>query len=422
MAARTPEGCEECLRDGLRWVHLRLCLDVRARRMLRLLGGQARDAALPRDRPPGDAQHRAGRGVALVLRGRAPGVSLPEQGLLDAARAGDEDAFRRLVEPLDRQLLAHCYRMLGSLHDAEDAVQETLLRAWRGLPGFEGRASARVVAAPHRHERRARHGAPAGRPGVLPPDPGPPAGAWLEPFPDELLGDDTGRASPDARLRAARGDRAGVRRRAAAPAAAPAGGADPARRARLLGARGGGGARRVHRVGGERPAARPRRGGGAAAGAHPAGDAARAGRRGRPRRGRAVRRGVRARRRPGDRGAADRGRLVRDAAAPRGTPAGATPWRQSWLMPERAPTGLRYVTARANGQVALGTYAWDAEAGAPPADRARRADPPRRPGRGRRRVPHARGVPPLRAAGHRAGPRSGGELRCGSAHARPRDP
>jgi RNA polymerase sigma-70 factor (ECF subfamily) len=59
--------------------------------------------------------------------------------LLVAAREGDEDAFGELVGPLRSQLYAHCLRMLRSSHDADDAVQETLLRAWRGLPGFDGR-------------------------------------------------------------------------------------------------------------------------------------------------------------------------------------------------------------------------------------------------------------------------------------------
>src|SRR5262245_59006651 len=63
--------------------------------------------------------------------------------LLSADRAGDQDAYRGLVDPLRRELRAHCYRMLGSVHDAEDALQDTLLRAWRGLAGFEGRGSFR---------------------------------------------------------------------------------------------------------------------------------------------------------------------------------------------------------------------------------------------------------------------------------------
>src|SRR5215208_3503980 len=67
-----------------------------------------------------------------------------------AARAGrsavdgDEQSFRLLVEPHRGRLHAHCYRMLGSAHDADDALQETLLRAWRGLPNFEGRSSSRA--------------------------------------------------------------------------------------------------------------------------------------------------------------------------------------------------------------------------------------------------------------------------------------
>ena len=63
--------------------------------------------------------------------------------LLLAAQNGDGDAFGRLVGPLQRELQAHCYRMLGSYADAEDALQETLLRAWRSLARFEGRSSLR---------------------------------------------------------------------------------------------------------------------------------------------------------------------------------------------------------------------------------------------------------------------------------------
>jgi RNA polymerase sigma-70 factor (TIGR02960 family) len=64
--------------------------------------------------------------------------------LITRARAGDGDAFRELTEPHRRELLVHCYRMLGSLQDAEDALQDTLLAAWQGLDGFEGRASIRT--------------------------------------------------------------------------------------------------------------------------------------------------------------------------------------------------------------------------------------------------------------------------------------
>src|SRR6266550_3854283 len=64
--------------------------------------------------------------------------------LISRARAGDADAFRQLTEPHRRELQVHCYRMLGSFQDAEDALQETLLTAWHGLAGFEGRASLRT--------------------------------------------------------------------------------------------------------------------------------------------------------------------------------------------------------------------------------------------------------------------------------------
>jgi RNA polymerase sigma-70 factor (ECF subfamily) len=67
-----------------------------------------------------------------------------ERDLLARARDGDRDAFALLVEPYRRGLHIHCYRMLGSLHDAEDLLQETLLRAWRRLDHFEGRSSLRA--------------------------------------------------------------------------------------------------------------------------------------------------------------------------------------------------------------------------------------------------------------------------------------
>jgi RNA polymerase sigma-70 factor (ECF subfamily) len=88
--------------------------------------------------------------------------------LVDRARAGDGEAFRRLTGPHRRELQVHCYRMLGSVQDAEDALQETLLAAWRGLDGFEGRASLRTwlyqVATSRCLNARAPAAAPARRP------------------------------------------------------------------------------------------------------------------------------------------------------------------------------------------------------------------------------------------------------------------
>ena len=136
--------------------------------------------------------------------------ALQEQGLFEAARDGDEDAFRRLVEPHRPALHAHCYRMLGSLQDAEDALQETLLRAWRGLAGFEGRSSVQTWL--YRIATNACLDAIARRPKrVLPVDYGPPTAGqtdlgeplvesvWIEPYPDESLGLADGYAAPEAR-------------------------------------------------------------------------------------------------------------------------------------------------------------------------------------------------------------------------------
>ena len=66
------------------------------------------------------------------------------QEILARARAGDQHAFRELIDPYRRELEVHCYRILGSVQDAEDTVQETLLAAWRGLERFEGRSSVRA--------------------------------------------------------------------------------------------------------------------------------------------------------------------------------------------------------------------------------------------------------------------------------------
>src|SRR6266480_2609916 len=84
-------------------------------------------------------------GLVSQRMNAAPTDSAPmERELLEAARGGDEDAYRRLVEPHRAELHAHCYRMLGSVHDAEDALQETLLRAWRGVDGLREAESRRA--------------------------------------------------------------------------------------------------------------------------------------------------------------------------------------------------------------------------------------------------------------------------------------
>ena len=108
------------------------------------------------------------------------------------ARAGDGTAFTALTEPLRRELQVHCYRMLGSLQDAEDAVQDTLLAAWQGFGGFEGRASLRTwlytIATNRCLNARRRAARPWDVPDVEPPAPtrlG--AVVWLEPYPDALL-------------------------------------------------------------------------------------------------------------------------------------------------------------------------------------------------------------------------------------------
>src|ERR1700723_3730834 len=71
-------------------------------------------------------------------------ASAAKSVLMSQARAGDGDAFRTLTEPHRRELQVHCYRMLGSFQDAEDVLQDTMLAAWQGLAGFEGRASIRT--------------------------------------------------------------------------------------------------------------------------------------------------------------------------------------------------------------------------------------------------------------------------------------
>ena len=123
-------------------------------------------------------------------------MSVVTADLISRARAGDGDAFRELTEPHRRELQVHCYRMLGSFADAEDALQDTLLAAWQGIAGFEGRASLRTWLyriATNRclNARRSASRRPAREwniPGVEPPEPTRLGEVvWLEPFPDALL-------------------------------------------------------------------------------------------------------------------------------------------------------------------------------------------------------------------------------------------
>jgi RNA polymerase sigma-70 factor, ECF subfamily len=137
-------------------------------------------------------------------------ASAGEPKLLEAAREGDEDAFRRLVESYRNELHAHCYRMLGSVHDADDALQDTLLRAWRGLAKFERRGSLRAWL--YRIATNVCLDLISRRPKrMLPIDLGPAAArgddladpltesVWIEPYSDEQLGIEEGYAAPEAR-------------------------------------------------------------------------------------------------------------------------------------------------------------------------------------------------------------------------------
>ena len=137
-------------------------------------------------------------------------LTASEAELLEAAQRGDDDAFGRLAGPYRGELHAHCYRMLGSAADAEDALQETLLRAWRGLPRFEGRSSVRswlykiaTNACLRAIERRPRRVLPVDYGAAADPHDGPAEpvteAVWIEPYPDERLGLSSGLASPEAR-------------------------------------------------------------------------------------------------------------------------------------------------------------------------------------------------------------------------------
>jgi RNA polymerase sigma-70 factor (TIGR02960 family) len=129
--------------------------------------------------------------------------------LISRARDGDGGAFRELTEPYRRELQVHCYRMLGSFQDAEDALQDTLLSAWQSLGGFEGRASIRTWLyriATNRclNARRSASRRPAEEWNVPNVEPPPPTRlgevVWLEPFPDDLLEGPAGQPlGPEAR-------------------------------------------------------------------------------------------------------------------------------------------------------------------------------------------------------------------------------
>jgi RNA polymerase sigma-70 factor (ECF subfamily) len=139
-------------------------------------------------------------------------VEADESVLIAALRAGDQGAFQRVVRRYRRELLAHCYRMLGSFEDAEDMLQETLLRAWRGLEGFEGRSTIRAWlykiatnACLDALASRRRRALPNGtHVAAVPGEPFPPPlehSLWVEPIPDALI-DLRLSANPDARYEA----------------------------------------------------------------------------------------------------------------------------------------------------------------------------------------------------------------------------
>jgi RNA polymerase sigma-70 factor, ECF subfamily len=133
-----------------------------------------------------------------------------EKELLEAASGGDEQAFARLLDPYRSELHAHCYRMLGSVHDAEDALQDALLRAWRALGKFEGRSSLRswlyticTNTCLNLIERRPKRVLPIDYGPAVDPHDGlglpPLEEVWVEPYPDQGLGLEDSYSVPDAR-------------------------------------------------------------------------------------------------------------------------------------------------------------------------------------------------------------------------------
>jgi RNA polymerase sigma-70 factor, ECF subfamily len=140
--------------------------------------------------------------LAAKLGGHAQAADVTSPAVREAASDGDAEAYRGLVERHGAEIHAHCYRMLGSLHDAEDALQETLLRAWRGLPGLSRRSSLRnwlyriatnvCLDALANRQKRALPIDPA----ASDDDPGEPLddSGWIQPHPDGEL-----QAAPEAR-------------------------------------------------------------------------------------------------------------------------------------------------------------------------------------------------------------------------------
>jgi RNA polymerase sigma-70 factor (TIGR02960 family) len=174
------------------------------------------DTALGLQVLPGAPTFRPVRCLVQRGQGKHGSVRRREDGnvsmeLIDRAKAGDEDAFQQLVGPYRHEMQVHCYRFLGSAADAEDALQETMTAAWRGLGGFQGRASIRTWLYRIATNRclnvlRSASRRPAADLPLLDVEPPEPTRlsevVWLEPYPDALLADVSGIAGPEARYEA----------------------------------------------------------------------------------------------------------------------------------------------------------------------------------------------------------------------------